>query len=118
MSHSSKVNSKINQLQKRSLKIVYNGYIASFEDLLKKDNSFKNHHKNIQSLARELLKVEKGIANSILYDIFPLRSIDYYLRSQIYFSASSANTNHFGLNSVQYSALWNYGIWSRLNLKT
>ena len=105
MSHSSRVNSKINQLQKRSLKIVYNSYITSFEDLQKKDNSFKNRHKNIQSLARELFKVEKGIANSILYDIFPLRSIDYYLRSQIYFSVSSANINHFGLNSVQYFAL-------------
>ena len=100
MSHSSKVNSKINQLQKRSLKIVYNVYITSFEDLLKKDNCFKNHHKKIQSLARELYKFEKGIANSISYDIFPLRSIDYYWRSQIYFSVSSANTNHFGLNSV------------------
>ena len=117
MSHSSKFNSKINKLQKRSLKIVYNSYITLFEDLPKKDNSFKNPLKKIQSLARGLFKVETGIANSILYDIFPLRSIDYYLRSQIYFSESSANTNIFGLNSVQYFALRNNGIQSRLNLK-
>ena len=58
MSHSSKVNGKINKLQKRSLKIVYNSYITSFEDLPKKDNSFKNPLKKIQSLARELFKVE------------------------------------------------------------
>ena len=49
MFHSRKVNSKINHLQERSLRIVYNDYITSFEDLLKKDNSFKIHHKNIQS---------------------------------------------------------------------
>ena len=55
--------------------------IDSFEDLLKKDNSFKIHHKNIQSLAIEIFEVEKGIANPILCDIFPLRSIDYNLRS-------------------------------------
>ena len=49
MFHNRKVNSKINHLQERSLRIVCNDYITSFEDLLKKDNSFKTHHKNIQS---------------------------------------------------------------------
>ena len=67
MFHSRKVNSKINHLQERSLRIVYSDYITSFEDLLKKDNSFKIHHKNIQSLAIALFKVEKGIANPILH---------------------------------------------------
>ena len=51
MFHKRKVNSKINHLQERSLRIVYIGYITSLADLLKKDNSFKVHHKNIQSLA-------------------------------------------------------------------
>ena len=75
MFHSRKVNIKINNLQEQPLRIVYNDYITSFEDFPKKDNSFKIHHKNIQSLAIEL-------ANPILCDIFPLRSIDYNLRSQ------------------------------------
>ena len=48
MFHSRKVNSKINHLQERSLTIVYNDYTISFEDLLKKDNSFKIHHKSNQ----------------------------------------------------------------------
>ena len=102
MFHSRKVNSKtINHLQGRSLRIVYNDYITSFEDLIKKDNSFKIHHKNIQSLAIELFKVEKGIANPILCDIFPLRSVDYNLRSQTDFPVSSVNTTHFGSYSLQ-----------------
>ena len=71
MSHSSKLNGKINHLQERSLRIVSYDYITSFEDLLKIDNSFKIHHKNIQSLVIEPLKVEKGTANPILCDIFP-----------------------------------------------
>ena len=74
--HSRKVNSKINHLQERSFGIVYNNYITLFEDLLEKDNTFKIHHKNIQSLAIELFKVEIEIANPILCDIFPLRYID------------------------------------------
>ena len=47
MFHSRKVNSKINHLQERSLRIVYNDHITSFENLLKKHNSFKIRHKNI-----------------------------------------------------------------------
>ena len=83
--------------------------MTSFEDLLKKDNSFKIHYKNIQSLAIELFKVEKGIANPILCDIFPLRSIDYNLKSQTDFSVISVNTTSFGLNSLRYfeSKVWN-----------
>ena len=75
----------------------------------KKDNSCEIHHKNIQSIAIELFKVEKGIANPILFDIFPLRSIDYNLRSQTDFSVSSVNTIHFGLNFPRYfaSKVWN-----------
>ena len=67
------------------------------------------HHKNIQSFAIEFFKVEKGIANPILCDIFPLRSIDYNLRSQTDFFLSSVNTIHFGLNSLRYfaSKAWN-----------
>ena len=74
MFNSRKVNSKINHLQERSSRIVYNDDTNSFEDLLKIDNFFKNEHENIQSLVRELFKVEKGIPNPILCDIFPLRS--------------------------------------------
>ena len=95
MFHSRKVKSKINHLQERSLRIVYNDYITSFEDLLKKDNSFKIYHKNIQSIAIELFKVENGIDNPILCDIFQLRSIDYNLRSLADFSVRSVNTTHF-----------------------
>ena len=51
----------------------------------------------------------KGIANPILCGIFPLRSIDYNLRSQTDFSVSSVDTTHFGLNSLRYfaSKVWN-----------
>ena len=109
MFDSSKVNSKINNLQERSLRIVYNDYIALLEDLLKKDKSLKIHYKNIKSLAIELFKVKQRIANPILCDIFPLRFLDYNLRSQIHFSLSSVNTTHFGLNSLRYfaSKAWN-----------
>ena len=69
-------------------------------------------------LAIELFKVKKGIANPILCDIFPLRSIDYNLRSQINFSVSSVNTTHFDLNSPRYftSKVWSMGPLEHKNL--
>ena len=54
MFHSRKVNRKTNHLQGMYLRIVYDDYTSSFEDLLRKDYSFKTHHKNIQSLAIEV----------------------------------------------------------------
>ena len=109
MFYSRKASSKMNYLHVRSLRIVYDDYVTSFEDLLKKDNSLKTNHKNIQTLATELFKVKKGLANPILCHIFPLRIVDYNLRSQTDFSVSSVNTSHFGLNSLRYfaSKVWN-----------
>ena len=108
MFHNRKINRKINHLQERFLRILYDDSTSSFEDLPKKDNSSKIHHKKIQSLAIELFKVFKGISNPILY-IFPLRPIDYNLKYQTDVSISRANACHFALNPLQYfvSKVWN-----------
>ena len=97
---------------------VYNHYIISFEDLLKKDNRFKIYNKSIQWLVIELFKAEKGIANPISCDIFPLRSTEYNIRCQIDFSVSSINITDFGLNSLRYfaSKVWNMVLLQLKNL--
>ena len=48
------LNSKINALHFRALRIVYRDNMSSFEDLLVKDKSLKVHHRNILSLASEM----------------------------------------------------------------
>ena len=57
MFHSRKVNSKTNHLQERSLRIVYNDYITSFKDLLKKVTIklFNRLPKNFSKSIKELL---------------------------------------------------------------
>ena len=40
------LNAKINRLHERALRIAYNDYISSFEDLLVKDGSVTIHEKN------------------------------------------------------------------------
>ena len=43
---SRKLNSKINKLQERSLRIIYDDDKSSFEELLRKDGSVTIHHRN------------------------------------------------------------------------
>ena len=60
MSHSRKLNSRVNKLHERSLRTVYQDYASSFTELLEKDNS-KIVPRNIQLLATELFKVKNGL---------------------------------------------------------
>ena len=81
MFHTRELNKKINHIHERALRIVYRGSSSSFIELLKKGNSVNIHYKNIQFLAIELYKVKHNISNSLILDIFPLRSADYNLRT-------------------------------------
>ena len=47
MFHSKSLNSKINSLHERALRITYGDRSSSFENLLKKDSSVSIHHRNI-----------------------------------------------------------------------
>ena len=57
MFYSRQTNNKINHLHERALRLVYNDYYSTFEELLEKDGSFTIHHYNIQTLCIELYNV-------------------------------------------------------------
>ena len=50
------MNRKINQIHERALRLVYQDYSSTFEELLKKDNSLTFHHRNIHQVALEMFK--------------------------------------------------------------
>ena len=98
------INRKINHLHERSLRIVYKDNKASFEELLRKDNSVTIHHRNIQSLAIELYKIKENLSNTIMNNLFQTRVLNYSFRTQNEFMRRPVNTTKFGLNSLQYFA--------------
>ena len=88
-------------------RIVYKDENSSFKEVLKKDNLFIIHRRNIQSLA--IFKVKEGLSNTIMNDILQTRTLPYNLRSQTDFVRSFVDTSRFGLNSLRYfaSKVWN-----------
>ena len=54
MFHNSKLNSRVNKLDERALRMVYQDYVSSFTELLEEDNLTTIHNRNIQLLATEL----------------------------------------------------------------
>ena len=56
--HDRIVNRKVNHLHEKFLRVVYEDYTSSSEDLLRQDKSVTVHHSNIQSFAIEILKIK------------------------------------------------------------
>ena len=95
------INARINRIHERSLRIVYNDYVSTFNQLLKIDKSFTIHHRNIQSLAIEIYKVINNISPEIMKDIFILKQNNRYNSNEI-FVTKNIRTEHYGKESVSY----------------
>ena len=70
MCHSRTLDSKINKLHERALRLVYDDRQSTFEELLNINKSVTIHHRNVQVLATELYKVHHGLAPELINDIF------------------------------------------------
>ena len=102
MFHSRTLNSKINKLHERALRLVYNDETSSFEELLKRDNSVKIHTRNLHYLATEVYKIKNSIASNIVQQILPMRDQPYQLRSKTCFKPFNPSTTIYGMNSIRY----------------
>ena len=74
MLHSRQNNKKIKHLHERSQWLIQNDKLSSYEELLEKDWSVSVHHRNIQSLAIEILQVKHGQSREILTDVLKKKS--------------------------------------------
>ena len=73
MFHNRSLNHKINRLHERCLRVIYNDGHSSYDELLNLDNSVSMHHRNLQMLATEMLKLYTRSATNVLNELFPLQ---------------------------------------------
>ena len=74
MQHTRSLNNKINKLQERSVRIVYEEYTSSFDNLLKKDKNKTTHQKNIEKLTIQMYKIKNNTAPKIVSGLFPVNN--------------------------------------------
>ena len=97
MCHSRSCNARINKIHERALRIVYSDKISSYEQLLENSGSIKIHHKNLQALAIEIYKALHNPSNSLMSDLFRIKTSKYNPRSTGTLVPKSAKTLHLAL---------------------
>ena len=94
------LNSRINRLHERGLRIVYGDYDSSFEELLLKDGSVRIHHKNIQAVAVVMYKVKNDLCPELLKCLFKVNPNPK--AGQQTFIIPSVETVYMGKLSLSY----------------
>ena len=102
MFHSRVMNSRINKLHERGLRLVYKDPNLSFGDLLQKDNSFTIHQRNLQKLATEMYKTYNDLSPELMKSIFPIRDISYEIRNKNPFRSANVSTVHNGTETLSF----------------
>ena len=103
MQHTRSLNNKINKLQERSLRIVYEDYTSSFDNLLKKYKNKTIHQKNIEKLAIQMYKIKNNTAPKFFTDLFTVNNNYYSLRRNPDFLLSRPKTVSKGTEAIRYS---------------
>ena len=101
--------SKLERIQYRALKFVYNEFDVSYEDLLKKSKTLSISVHMMHCIAVEVFKCLNDIAPVYLREMFSKHSRSHNTRSVNSLTQSRFNTYKYGFYSFKYlgAKLWN-----------
>ena len=102
MFHGKGVNSKINHIFERAVRITYKDFMSSFAELLINDNSVSIPQPNLQLLVTEIYRTKMNINPSFMKEIFVEREIQYNLRVMNSVYARKPRTTAYGLETVSF----------------
>ena len=104
MCHNRTINSLINNIHERALRIVYKDNISSFTQLLEKSGSVSIRHRNLQALAIEVYKALNNLSFPLMSDLIKLKEMTYNLRNTSALVSTNTKTTNYGINSISYLA--------------
>ena len=71
---------RVEKVQYKSLQVVYNNYMATYDELLALDNKLKIHQRHLQFLAIEIYKSKNKFNPSFMWKTYKEKNISYSLR--------------------------------------
>ena len=100
---------KIEKIQYKALKIVYNSN-ESYEELLLRNNEVSIHQKQLRILATDVFKSLGDINSDFMKSYFTIKEIPYSL---LLLKIPSTRFKHCGTNSIVFRACL---VWNKLPL--
>ena len=93
---------RIEKVQCKTLQVVYNNYLATYDELLALDNELKIHQRHLQFLAIEMYKSRNKLNPSFMWKTYKEKNTPYSLRRGISLLITNVNTQKYGINSLNF----------------
>ena len=77
---SRRLNSLVNNVHERALRIAYDDHNSSYSELLKTKNERTIHQQNINVLMKKIYEFENDLSSPLIDDMFQVRKTKYNLR--------------------------------------
>ena len=102
-------NNKINKTHKRALRVLYDEYESTFEQLLENSGTKTIHQRNLQFLMTEIYKTLNNLNPAYMAEFFIKKNLPYNLRKKDLCKLPAAKSLMFGTSSLSFkgSLLWN-----------
>ena len=98
---------RLENIHKRTLRLVYNEYEKNYKDLLRDHDDISIYQKYLQFLATEVFKLANKLNPQFIGCFFENHEISYNLRCGNVVKLLAINTTKYGINSLNFEC---YGI--------
>ena len=100
---------KLEKIQERSLRFIYNDKESTYEQLMMKAQVSSLEVKRMRNMAIETFNILYGLSPACLNDLVSFKESNYNFRYKNILNIPKVRTTAFGKNSVRYAAaiLWN-----------
>ena len=78
------------------MRLIHKNFNGTFQDLLKIENDFTIHERNLQKLAIEMYKVKNHLSPTLIQGLFSDHSNSYDLRNERCWTTNNINTDKYG----------------------